>query len=112
MLFYRYGAVDRADNWNWTEEIIAPLANVVPVFSDLPTWNVTESTDAEFDLTTYINDHNDDAFTIECLDDNITVEGLVLKLRHDTAVPGYTVKLTISDGESESDRTRTATRSW
>jgi hypothetical protein len=100
-LTYRFVVIDAAGNSNQTGERQAPLYNLPPVVSGLSTWNVTESTNAEFDMTSYITDINDDMFTIECSDDRIAVEGLVLKVWHDTMVPDRTVTLTVSDGEDE-----------
>ncbi|MCK4970156.1 MAG: PKD domain-containing protein, partial [Thermoplasmata archaeon] len=102
-LTYWFKANDAADNMMVTPEYTLTAINRAPVVDHLPTWNVIESTDAEFDLTSYVSDINDDTFTVECDDDNITVEGQVLKLRHDTVVPDRIVILTVSDGEAYID---------
>jgi hypothetical protein len=96
---FRYVAVDATGNTNATEEIRAPIVNVAPEVAELPVWNVTESEDAEFDLTPYVSDLNDETITVTNTGDNVTVEGLVIKVRYDTWVPDHTVTLSISDGE-------------
>lgn len=79
------------------------MYNAPPEVADLPTWEVTEGTDAELDLSPYITDPNDLELTVQCSDREATVEGLVLKLRHDVAVPDRTVTLTVSDGENATE---------
>jgi hypothetical protein len=99
VVIYRYVAVDAAGNWNSTDEMKAPIINPAPSVADLPMWYVTESDDGEFDLTGFVSDNNDETFTVECSDKNITIDGLVLKVRHDAWVPDYIVVLSVSDGE-------------
>ncbi len=106
-LFLMVSAVDMAGNWNSTEAHRIPLANIPPGVANLPTWNVVESTDAEYGLLNHITDPNDDTFTITCLDGDVTVDGMVLKVRYDAVVPDRTITLTVSDGDDEVEATLT-----
>jgi PGF-CTERM protein len=100
-LTFLIAAVDEAGNWAWTSSYIVTLINIVPEVADIPVWEVVESSDAELDLSSYITDGNDEDLILECSDEDVSVEGLVLKVRHDTVVPAYTVTITVSDGEDE-----------
>ncbi len=101
-LHFHFAAVDWAGNWATTEEFSVGLINVPPEIDDLPTWDVLEETDAEFDLAPYVTDPNDEV-TVSCSDASITIVNMVLMLRHDAAVPDRTVLLTFLDGEDQTD---------
>jgi hypothetical protein len=92
-LMFHIAAVDVAGNWKWTTSYQVTLVNLIPQVSDIPTWMVIESTDAERDLSPFI--------TVQCSDENVTVDGLKLRVRHDIAVEPYMVSLTVSDGEDQ-----------
>ena len=106
-LHFHFAAVDAAGNWVRTGEYTVMLVNVPPSVSGIPTWDVTEATDAQLDLVPYISDPNDDEFTMTCSDDTVAVEGLVLKVRHDEPVADRTVTLKMSDGEDDTSVTLT-----
>jgi len=96
-----FTVLDAADNRNSsTERTIVPI-NLPPEVGDLPTWDVVEGTDAEYDLAPYISDPNDVNFRVSYSDVRLKEGGLVLKIRHDTVVPDRTVVLRISDGDDE-----------
>src|SRR4030042_1791630 len=63
----------------------------------------TGSTDAELCLAPFVSDLNDDltSLTVGCSDGEVTVEGLVLHLRHDATVPDRTVEVRVSYGDDE-----------
>jgi len=102
-LVIQFVARDIAGNRFTTPLYVIPLVNAPPLVDDLPTWDVTEETDAEYDLAPYVSDANDEVLTLSCSDESVTIEGMVLKLRHDVAVPDRTVTLTIMDGEDQTD---------
>ena len=106
-LVYRIIGTDPTGNSITTEEKIISLINPAPVVDDLPTWEVTESTDARYELGLYITDLNDDELTVTCSDDSVTVTGMILKVRHDKVVPDRMVTITVSDGEDETAATLT-----
>ena len=102
-LQFHFTAVDASGNWGTSGAYSLPLVNEPPDIAELPTWDVLEETDAEFDLAPHVTDVNDNEFTVVCSDENVMVEGHVLKVRHDAMVPNYSVTLTVSDGEDEVD---------
>jgi PGF-CTERM protein len=102
-LWYSFEAFDAAGNSAYTEEVRVSLVNEPPDIDELPTWDVMEETDAEFDLGPYVSDPNDPVLTVSCSDESITIENMVLKVRHDVAVPDRTVLLTFLDGEDQTD---------
>ncbi len=106
-LYFHFVAIDTAGNWGTSGKYIIDLVNAPPEIDDLPTWEVMEETDAEFDLSPYVTDPNDEVLTVSCSDGPVTIEGMVLKLRHDEAVPDRTVTLTVSDGEDGTEVTLT-----
>jgi PGF-CTERM protein len=102
-LWYSFEAYDAAGNSASTEEVRVSLSNAPPEVEELPTWDVIEETDAEFDLAPYVSDANDPVLTVSCSDESVTIDNMVLKLRHDVAVPDRTVVLTFLDGEDQTD---------
>jgi PGF-CTERM protein len=102
-LWYSFEAYDAAGNSASTEEVRVGLSNAPPEVEELPTWDVIEETDAEFDLAPYVSDANDPVLTVSCSDESVTIDNMVLKLRHDVAVPDRTVVLTFLDGEDQTD---------
>jgi hypothetical protein len=102
-LHFHFAAVDATGNWYTTEEFTLALVNLAPVFEGPPTWHVAEGEDATLNLEPFLSDGNDDlaSLTVECSETSISVEGLHLKVRHDTVVLDYTVTLTVSDGEDQ-----------
>ena len=102
-LHVRFTAVDVAGNWAVTEEHTIVLTNAPPEIGSLPYWSVREGDNAEYDLAPHIVDPNDDAFTVECSHGDVIVDGLLLRVRHDTPVADYTVTLTVSDGEDDDE---------
>lgn len=100
-LGYSFEVQDAAGNAAFTEEYQIDTSNQVPIVEELPTWNVFEETDEEFDLAPYVSDPNDEILTVTCQDPFITVENMVLKVRHNVAVPDRTVILTVLDAEDQ-----------
>ncbi|MCK4970610.1 MAG: hypothetical protein KAS77_08790, partial [Thermoplasmata archaeon] len=104
-LHYLFSACDAADNWYSTVEYTILLKNAAPAVKDLPQWTITEEAEGELDLTSYISDVNDDlsSLTVSCGDGTVTVNGLVLMALFNEAVPDWTIDLTVSDGEDDTD---------
>ena len=104
-LTFYFAVRDEAGNWFTTEVYTITLMNAAPEWDDIPEWSITEEHDATLDLAPYLSDDNDDVagLVIECDDDTVTVEGLLLKARYDEAVEDWTMRLTVSDGEDEAD---------
>lgn len=100
-LHYYFKAIDEAGNSVTTPEMSIRLRNEAPQIDDLPTWEVQEGTDSEYDLVPYVTDPNDEVLTVSCDDGNVTIENMVLKLRHDEAIPDRTVTLIFMDGEDQ-----------
>jgi len=102
-LRYSLAAQDVEGNVATTDDFYVILGNFGPEVYKLPSWEITEGTDAEFDLSPYVTDPNDKVLVVTCDDTSVTVSGMVLHLRQDVAVPDYTVTLTVSDGEVEAE---------
>jgi hypothetical protein len=100
---FHFAAVDEAGNWATTDTYRIRLVNVAPRIEELPVWTVVEGIDAEYDLTQYVSDPNDEVLTVSCDDASVTIENMVLKLRHDKAIPERMVVLTFMDGEDQTD---------
>jgi hypothetical protein len=104
-LTFHFAACDGVGNWISTEVYTITLLNAAPEWGDVPMWSITEGTEATLDLEPYLSDENDavSGLSLECNDDTVTVEGLVLKARYDLAVEDWTVRVTASDGEDEAN---------
>jgi len=102
---YYFSATDEAGNWNSTVEYILVLKNAAPKWNNIPLWSITEEQNATLDLWPYLSDANDDvtSLSVKCDDPSITVNGLKLKARYDEVVDDWTIKLTVSDGEDETE---------
>lgn len=100
-LRYFFSAKDTSGNWGRTDEWTLDMVNSPPEISQIPSWQIVESTDASLDLDTYLSDPNDDGsgLVITCDDDNISIDGLTLKARYDIALPDWTIHISVSDGE-------------
>jgi hypothetical protein len=106
-LTWRFLAADLRGNWNHTGEHSLTPYNLVPKAVDVPVWEVTEEENDIFDLQPYLEDGNDvvTSLMLSTEADNVTVSGLRLTARLDVWMPNYTITVTVSDGEDESEFT-------
>jgi PKD repeat protein len=104
-LTFHFAACDGSGNWVTSEMYTITVSNAAPEWGDVGEWTITEEQEASLDLAPFLSDANDGVagLTVVCDDDTVTVEGFMLKARYDEAVEDWTIGLTVSDGEDETD---------
>jgi hypothetical protein len=101
LMTYNFTVFDAGGNELVSDTYEVNLLNAVPSWLDVPDWTVTEEEEATLDLSSYIEDGNDEAvdLSLSCDSEEIQVLGLTLTALFEEHLEDFDVEVTVSDGE-------------